>query len=157
MNNLIQAAADARRLLKGFAGIAAVADAFEDVGKLQQAKGEAEAALDVLRNQFAEVQAEILLAKDSANSYVMRTEAYVNELTVAAEFEAKKLVDEARAEAEKLCSAALEQIRVSDASVAAAMDRVQALEIDLVAKRREFDELDGKIAALREQAARVLG
>jgi chromosome segregation ATPase len=65
-NTYIKAADDALRFLKGFAAIKEVADAFAEVGSLQQARTEAEAALPGLRAQADAARAELKQAQDDA-------------------------------------------------------------------------------------------
>lgn len=54
-NEFLKAADDAKRLLKGFAGIQQVADAFEKAGSAIQAQEEAEKAIPKLQAEAAEL------------------------------------------------------------------------------------------------------
>jgi membrane fusion protein (multidrug efflux system) len=62
-NEFLKAADDARRLLAGFSAVATVADAFEKVGGLQQAKAEAEKAIPKLKAEAAAASAELAQAR----------------------------------------------------------------------------------------------
>lgn len=97
MNELLKAADDAKRLLSGFKAIATVADAFEKVGQLQQAKTEAESSLATLQAAITQAKTEVAHAKTKASDLVAKGEAKADELLRAAEDAAKQMLDDAEA------------------------------------------------------------
>lgn len=63
MNANQKIAEDARTLLRGFNAVANLADAFDNVGNLQQAGAEAKAQLDALAPQIADAKNALALAQ----------------------------------------------------------------------------------------------
>ena len=83
-NEFLQAADDARRMLRGFAAVEQVAKAFEQVGTLQQAGVEAQAAL-------VKLQADL----DATRAKVVGAQAEAADVVARAKVDAQLLVDEA--------------------------------------------------------------
>lgn len=101
MNDYMQAADDARRLLRGFAAVQEVADAFDQVGGLQQAQAEAEAALEKLHAQHLAVSGEIAEAREQLAEAINSAAAIQDE--------AKRVMRDAQDEAAGVLERATEQ------------------------------------------------
>ena len=129
-NEFLSAADDVRRLLRGFAGAQAAADAFEKVGSLQQAGDEAAARLAKLQPQIAAAQAE--LAALRAEKDVVHADQRASELLADAQARAAAATAQAQSE--------VEQARAQrDALVA------------------EVADLERRVAAIKANAAQSLG
>lgn len=151
--NLIQAADEVRKMLRGFKAVEMVSAALENVGSLQNAGKEAEKLLAAIRSDVARAEAALV----AANS----------DVTLVKE-EAKKLLADAKRKAEDRLAKADAEIAVrvsdSDAVVAAAAVRAQSLEAlaldakaDVASAQREIEDLNGKIAKAKAGIAKILG
>lgn len=112
-NELIQAADDARRLLRGFQAFSEVAAALDMVGALEQRKTEGESIL-------ASLTAEIVAARTELNTHIEQIEqvrAEAKSTTADAKTAADGIVKSANLKAEDI---------ISDANAAAAETRVAA-------------------------------
>ena len=151
--NLIQAADEVRKMLRGFKAVEMVSAALENVGSLQNAGKEAEKLLAAIRSDVARAEAALV----AANS----------DVTLVKE-EAKKLLADAKRKAEDRLAKADAEIAVrvsdSDAVVAAAAARAQSLEAlahdakaDVASAQKELEDLNGKIAKAKAGIAKILG
>ena len=156
MNKNLKAADDVRRLLRGFAGLAEAADAFEQVGQLEQARDEAQAALTALRGdiekakgEVADAKAEAKKLKDQAKGKLDEAEARAAERLAAAKLEAERIEREARDAAG--VALALAQENVTQAKALADVE---------IAKRdaavQELADLEAKITRAQAKIADIL-
>jgi chromosome segregation ATPase len=151
--NLIQAADEVRKMLRGFKAIDMVAAALEQAGSVQNAVKEAEKQLVDMRKQVADASAtveaskyEVIIAKDEARKVKADASAKADEkLTKTADKIATMLAD-------------------ADAAVAAANDKVATSEARLVEINDgirnatiELEAIEKKIAAAKKQVATILG
>lgn len=145
-NELIQAADDARRLLRGFAAIETVAKAFEEVGQLEQRKTEGEAILSDLAAELVAARAELSTHIEQIEQ--IRTEA--EGTTADAKTVADGIVKSANLRAEDI---------ISDANAAAAETREAAENVraqadaHIVNLAAERDAILAETTALEERAA----
>jgi hypothetical protein len=157
MTNYLQAADDARRFLRGFAAIKELADAFESVGTLEQARTEADAALARLAPQIAVATTQVADAEKvmrEADLYVLNkaadaqaaaeavlAAAYAEAVTVRADAEA--LVEKAKAQAGGILSEA-ERLALDVSDVRDKMQaEVKALELRAADARAYLAKLQG--------------
>lgn len=157
MNEFLKAADDARRLLSGFKSVAQVADAFEQAGRVVQAKTEAEAKLAFLLTQIetAKVEAEGLAAKHAADESAAQLRTA--ELVAAAQAKALTIVADAQTAAANTELAA-EQIK---AQASALLAQAQTEVLAAVAKREQLEQdceaLEKRLAKAQAQIAKLLG
>lgn len=145
-NEFIQAADDARRLLRGFAAIETVAAAFENVGQLEQRKGEVEALLK-------ELAKEVQGATDTLRDTIEKVEI--------ANAEAKRMTADAKVVADGIKSSAEARLRAAEEHAASivreaqiAKDNVTTLaEIHLGEIEVQRNVLLAEVEALEARAA----
>ena len=153
----LQAADEARRLLRGFKALETVAAALDMAGLAEQAKGEAEAALVALKPQIDAAKAElghaltdVALAKSKAAELVDAAHERAAAITAAALEKANE--SNAAAEA-KLADAATR----CESMLAAAASSVAESAAERNALVLEIDTLQGKLDKLKAQASKLLG
>lgn len=157
MNELLQAAEDAQRLLRGFTGVQVVADALARAGTVEQQRVEAQTALDALQPQIvaaradlAQLQADAELVTSKAQEIATRITADAYALVAEASAKAQALVLDAQVEALH----AKAQAESFVASCAAEVDKRMAM---VQAASDELTALNDKIAAAKAAAVAILG
>jgi chromosome segregation ATPase len=154
-NEFLKTADDAKRLLKGFAAIQTVADAFEQVGSLQQAKTEAEKAIPKLQAQVSEVNAEL----DKAKADVKAAKAEAKDIVSKAKDGAEQIIAEAQRKSEEIAAASalsLNQAKTKEAeAVAGAQDLVSQLEAKRNALNTEVATLEAKVEKAKSYIAKL--
>lgn len=148
--NLLKAADDARRLLRGFTALADVAAALEQVGQLEQRRGEVEAQLIALR---ADVETAKRMEADSlakGAEHVSSAVTRADEIVARANVQAEHILSAANADAEQLLDAA--QVRAANAdrarvTVEALADAAQATRDALEAECTEIEKRAEKARA----------
>jgi chromosome segregation ATPase len=118
MTDFLKAADDAKLLLRGFVSVQTLADAFEQVGSLQQAQAEAEAALVALKPKVADAKGKVAQAEETLRS---------------AELEAKQKLADADVQAFAILSAAQAKVDEIKASADAYYENSKAGTDELVA------------------------
>jgi hypothetical protein len=157
MTDLIKAADDARRILKGFKAFAEVADALEAAGKIEQRTAEAQRVL-----------AEVLPKIDAAQAAVVEAQAKAASLAAAAHADANRIVDVARAEAEGIVKTAWDEHgrvtslgQTQKAKYDDAVGKLKAKFDEIVGKRdaleAECNALEQRLAEARAQVSKLLG
>jgi len=156
-NELIQAADDARRLLRGFAAIETVAKAFEEVGQLEQRKAESESILNALAADVAATRAELqssIEQIEQIRAEAKRTTAdaktVADGILKSADMKAEAIVSDANAAASATQEAADNVKALADAHIAnlaAARDAIMA----------ETTALEERATAAREYLANLKG
>ena len=156
-NQFVQAADDARRLLRGFKAFEEVAQALELTGNVVQAKAEAEATLAALQPQIEAAKAELADVKAQAKAAKAKSADTVD----AAERQADLVTASAQAKADDLMAAAAQAMAqakadAADLAVAGAAALAKATEArDAVAA--ETQALQAKLDELKAQATKLLG
>lgn len=145
-NELIQAADDARRLLRGFAAIETVAAAFENVGQLEQRKEEVETLLKKLGDEVKD-------ATDTFRATIEKAEianAEAKRMTA----DAKTVADGIKSSAEAQAKAMVEDAMASVREAQIAKDNVTTLaEIHLGEIEVQRNVLLAEVEALEARAA----
>ena len=156
-NTYLQAADDALRLLRGFAAVKEVAEAFAQVGTLKQAADEAEA-------QLAEAQAKIEVAKrevDEARTLSESARGEAAALIADANEKAANIVETSREAADtelRKARAECDELRKDAADhVAAANATVLELAAQRDAIKQETEDLEARLLRARSKAAELLG
>lgn len=144
-NELIQAADDARRLLRGFAAFSEVAAALEHVGTLEQRKGEAETLLSATAAELEAAKVE----RDTHLEQIEQIRTECKRTTADAKTVAEGIIKSANLKAEDI---------ISDANAAAALTREAAENVraqadaHIVNLAAERDALLVETTALEERA-----
>ena len=156
-SDLIKAADDARRLLRGFTALAQVAEALEQVGQLEQRGVEAQARLDALLPQIEVAKTDVLVAKGKAKQITADAEEKATKLVAAAEVSATKTVVKAEDEAQaKQMLAERSLAQAADREAAALASAARALETrDALLK--ECEALEVRLAKAQASVAKLLG
>lgn len=155
--DILKAAEDARRLLRGFKAFQEVADALEAAGTAVQSKAEAEAALVAARADIDAAKAELSGAKKD----IADAKAKAKELREKAEADAAAIVSLAKEQAASIVEAAKvgaqehwqDKKASADLAVQAAKD-AQARRDEL---QGEVKALEDRLAELRAAAAKIAG
>ena len=155
--DLIKAADDARRLLRGFKAFAEVAEALDATGQLELRAAEATRTLAALSGQLVTAQADIAAAKAEASAARAAVKVDTAKVLARANAEAGEIQDAARAAVRALEVAA--QAEVVKAKDAARLAKVA--EIDAVGKRNallaECEALEARLAETKAAVAKLLG
>lgn len=157
MTNLIKAADDARRILKGFKAFAEVADALEAAGQVEQRAAEAQETLAALLPKIADARAEVAAAEAQAANTVALASQQAAGLVAKAEVKVSEMLATAQAQAaEKVAAADKLVAERQAAAVSAAAERDTAL-VKRNALDKEIAELEAKLAKTKGQIAKLLG
>lgn len=155
--NYLQAADDALRLLKGFAAIKEVADAFAEVGQLQQAATEAQAVLDTIKPQLAQAIAD----RDEALAAITPAQEQAKAIIADAQDVAERLVEAAqgkredeRAKADLYCA---EVVAAASAKVTEADEALAAKRAELAAMAQEASDIEARIERAKSKMQELLG
>ena len=130
-NEFLQAAEDAKVLLRGFAGAAKLAAAFEKAGSAIQAQGEAETALAALIPKVAEATQQVMLAEE--NMRAAEREAMV--IVANAKAQAQSIVNDAQIQSDLVLANAESNAAGVRATVQAALDSAEHDIAEAAAKR----------------------
>lgn len=156
-NELIQAADDARRLLRGFAAIETVAAAFENVGQLEQRKDEVEKLLKKLGEDVKE-------ATDTFRTTVEKAElanAEAKRMTADAKTVADGIVSSAEAKAKALVEDAMAAVREADQAksntIASAEAHLGEIEVQRNVLLAEVEALEARAAEAKAYLAKLSG
>lgn len=156
-NELIQAADDARRLLRGFAAIETVATAFENVGQLEQRKDEVEKLLKKLGEDVKE-------ATDTFRTTVEKAElanAEAKRMTADAKTVADGIVASAEAKAKALVEDAMAAVREADQAksntIASAEAHLGEIEVQRNVLLAEVEALEARAAEAKAYLAKLSG
>jgi colicin import membrane protein len=156
-NEFIQAADEARRLLRGFKSFDEVAQALELTGNVVQARAEAEAALEALKPQIETAKTELAEIKAQAKAAKAKSADAVE----ASERQADRVLASAQGKADDLMAAAAQAMAkakadAADLAMAGAAALAKAIEArDAVAA--ETTALQAKLDTLKAQATALLG
>ena len=157
MNLNQKIANDARALLRGFAGVQALADAFDSVGQLQQAENEAQTALDKVRPVLVQVNEDIAAGQaqvDALTTQITELQAEAKTILRTANDDAARIVKQAVDEAGKTRQEAADASAATrdegDQAIAAAQSRVDALKVEAAA-------LEKKVANAKEYIKKLGG
>lgn len=155
--NLLKAADDARRFLKGFKAFAEVADALEAAGQAEQRTAEAETLLADLQGKLEAARTGITKAEREAADKLAEAAEQAAKRVADAEMKAQALLADAQAKAASVERAAK---AVSD-NAAAAMNRAAKGVADAQAQRdallAEVEALEARLAEAKGQVAKLLG
>lgn len=156
-NDLIKTADDARRLLRGFKAIDELVDAFEDVGKLEQRKDEAEKALASLqpelvaaRQSLSTAQAEVKSEQSKAKAVIADAKEQADEIVKAAGVKALEI----EAKAQGVLADAKNQAAAVALAAQGEAAQAQTLRDELLA---ECTALEARIGKAQAQIAKLLG
>lgn len=145
----LQIADDARRLLRGFAGIEKLAEAFENVGKLEQQGVEIQGKIATLQSERTALTAqcealkmEIKDAQAEGKRTLNDAKAVANTVLEAANTEAAGIISTAQSKAAEIQAA-------SDTAVAGANSKLAEISAACEAKQDEVKELEKKAEKAR--------
>ena len=155
--DLIKAADDARRLLRGFGALSQVAEALEAVGQLELRAKEATNILAGLQVQVADAQAALAEHKAAAKHHIESTRDQAGKLTAKAEVKASEILGAAQTEAKAFETTANELVTARQAeAVSAAAARDSAL-VKRDALLKECEALEARLAKAQASVAKLLG
>ena len=155
--DLMKAADDARRILKGFKAFAEVADALEAAGQVEQRTVEAQRVLAEIQPQVAAARAEIDKAQAEAKQVLADAKAQADKLVAKAEDRASEILAAAQAEASQALTDADQLVAErKGAAVSAAAARDTAL-VKRDALLKECNELEARLAKAQASIAKLLG
>lgn len=156
-NEYLQAAEDAKVLLRGFAGVAALAAAFEKAGSIVQAQGEAEAALAALIPKVSEAASQVMQAEENMRAAEREAQVIVADAKAAA----VDIVNDAQRKAELVLSSAESNAAGVRATVQAALDSAEHDIAEAAAKRdaiyAECEALETRANDARAYLAKLQG
>ena len=156
-NDLIKAADDARRLLRGFKAFAEVADALEAVGQLELRAKEATNILAGLQVQVADAQAALVTYKDEASRLQAAGKDHAAKLVAKAEVKASEILGAAQTAAKDVEAKATDLVanRLAESVSAAALRDSALVKRDALLK--EGEALEARLAKAQASVAKLLG
>lgn len=157
MSQLIEDAAEAKKLLRGFKGLDNVIEAMERVGRLEDREAGYKSGIETLQAKYADLE--------KINTEL---QAQITERATAAEAEARGKLAEAEARAAKTIADAENDIaqKRSDAEFILAGLKQETLVLQreadnldtaIAAKRKELEDWETKVANSKEEARKSLG
>lgn len=153
----LQAADDARRLLRGFKAFEEVAQALDAAGLIEQRTAEAQRTLaDLLpkienaRQALADAEARAGTAEAKAKTLINEATTEAASITRTARVAAQRLADEAQAAAAEVSAQAAAKMKAADAEVTAATKQRDTI-------LAEVKGLESRLAAAKASAAKLLG
>jgi chromosome segregation ATPase len=155
--SFLQAADDARRLLRGFRAFEEVAQALDAAGLIEQRTAEAQRTFDELqpkieaaRAELADAYARIDRAQAEGRTLISEATAAAAETTRAARVEAQRLADATEEAAKEREAQAAKKVKEADVKVASAAQVRDAI-------AAEVEALESRLAAAKASAAKLLG
>jgi hypothetical protein len=155
--DMIKAADDARRILKGFKAFAEVADALEAAGQIELRAAEAQRVLADLQPRIEAGQAAVLEAQARAAQMAAAAHADANRIVSAAELQASETVAAARQAAAKLTEDADAVVVKRKAEGVRAMGERDSAMVKRDALVKECTALEQRLADAKAQVAKLLG
>lgn len=156
MTDILNAAADARRLLAGFKAIDTVASTLENIGSIVQAGEEAAKRLESLQTSCAKAQAALKDARSTAVSIVAEAEVNADEIRAAAETFAADRVKQAddraaevMADAQRFVDAKAEELREKDVELHAQVVAANNLREAMLALEARANDARAYLNALK--------
>lgn len=155
--DLIKAADDARRILKGFRAFAEVADALEAAGQAELRAAEAARVLADLQPKIDAAKASAADAEAQAANTLALASQQAAEIVAQAEAKAA----EVKADAEAIIAGA--EVRAAKATAkaeeqcTALREAAMSWQVKSDALTKEVDALEAKLAEARTQVAKLLG
>lgn len=160
MGKTSQAVENVRSLAAKLTSIVELCDVLDRIGSVENAEAEAlkrvekvNAEVEKAKKELLKVEENIKKAQDGVAAHNSIGEKVINE----AKQEAAKIIDEAKAKAKSVTDNA----KTKAQSVIDEADKKQSLANDInvaiETKQKELSELEGKIASLKEHAAKILG
>jgi hypothetical protein len=153
----LQAADEARRLLRGFRAFEEVAQALDAAGLIEQRTAESQRVLAELQPQIesarkalADAEAHAGNAAAKASTLVNEATANAAEITRAARVEAQRLADATEAAAKEREDQATKKVKQADVKTAEAAKARDAI-------ATEVKGLETRLAAAKASAAKLLG
>ena len=156
-SDLIKAADDARRLLRGFKAFAEVAEALEVAGQAEQRKLEAETQLAAIQPQIEVAKTDVLIAKGKAKQITADAEEKATKLVAAAEVSATQIVVRAEAEAAGAVKATDNAVLQAKESARAAREAYSQALHDRDALLKECEAHEVRLAKAQASIAKLLG
>lgn len=156
-NDLIKAADDARRLLRGFKAFAEVADALESVGQLELRAKEATNILVGLQAQVAAAQTNLEVTRLETLEIMADAKSAAGKLTAKAEVKASEILGAAQTAGKAFETTANEFVtaRQAEAVSAAALRDSALVKRDTLVK--ECEALEARLAKAQASVAKLLG
>lgn len=152
-DNYIEAANDARALLRGFRGLERVAAALDKVANLSRAETETTQRLEVLADKevvvTALLQSQLRAAEDSRNtalSAIAQANQQSAEIVEQAKVEAAKVVEDAKDEAARYRKEVIDGLHKELAAIRTA--HTETLAVELANHNARLDAVKAKIKAL---------
>ena len=157
--NLKQVADDVRNFSRTIRSVLALAEALDEIGSIEQTRREAILAADVARKDADVALAEADKAKadlDTARGRIKTAELRAVEVREAAEALALDIVAEAKRDAQQMCTEGTEALAAARAAARAEEERAGRSLQKTEDLTKEVKALEGKVAKLRAQAAKIL-
>lgn len=155
MSDFLKAADDARRLLRGFKAFEEVAAALEMAGIAQQTKAEAESKLAFLLTKIetAKVEAEEQAGKNAAA--IAAAQAQADEIVRDAWNRAKKIAEDAKAEAAETAAIVSREKLAAEERLAADVAAAAAAQIQRDELAAEVKDLEARVEKARKYLAKL--
>ena len=156
MSNLLKAADDARRLLRGFSALADVAAALEQVGQLEQRSTEATAILAGLQVQVADAQAALVTAKADASQHWAKAKQQAADTIAKAEVKVSDILGSAERAAKAVETTANELVSARQAEAVSAMAARDSALVKRDTLAKECEALEARLAKAQTAINKLL-
>lgn len=156
-NEFLQAADDAKRLLRGFSAIQTLADAFERAGSLEQAAAEADVKLAKTVPLVEEATQKIALAEKTMRDAELAARLVAADAKIAADV----VVGEAHEDAAEVRAVAAATLDAAKAQAVGIVSNAEALALAMSDRRdslaQEVTELEFRAESARAYLAKLQG
>lgn len=156
MADLIQAAAEAQKLITMLQGVETIAQAMTQVGSLEQACNEVKTRHGVLTAQAAEAQADLdakkaaaQTAADASTALAETAKGTANAIVAAARVQAESIIAAATSQAAQITADANKHADAVDDLVAAADKQLDERKVQLAAITAEHDRVSALVAQIK--------
>ena len=157
MSQLMKAADECRKLLRGFQAFEEVASALERVGSIEQAQKEAEKAIASLNKQIADAKDDLVRIQAENAEAKAKAKVDIEKRLEEASAEALDIVFKAKAEAKNVIEDAQLKINQAQTDVEKLRAEASALEVRKQTAQTEFDAISANLEKVKAQAAKLLG
>lgn len=151
--DLIKAADDARRILKGFKAFAEVADALDAAGQIEQRTAEAQRVLADLQPKIEAAKAAVADAEEQASNTLAVASQQAAGLVDSAKVKADRIVSDAQARADRVNATADTVAINAGLTSKKVVEEVKEALAQRNALAKECDELEARLAKAKAYLA----
>lgn len=159
MSDLIKVAEDVKGLAKKFRGILELADALEEIGKLEQAAKEAQNLKQIAHDELNKIKESIEASKkdlEAAELSVSYANAKADKIVEAAHAKGSDIINQAVLKSNDVAWGIEKNKRSMDEKFISAGKELASIETDVVLKKQELEAVKKELEAVKQRFASLL-